>query len=407
VAEVEVDGQKRGINMIKELSQAWSRLPLEEKARFDQLAREDSERFSREFEDWRALQPEEALAEAYELARLSGFNFRRQRIARPEEGASGQSQHLSVPAEGTVGFILRGAERASLASEREDKRRKRGRPAGPETDDFDLMGGASLPSSEGHDASQSDRPMPHSAPASRKPDQSVDDLLGDLMLVEADAEPHEDYDDGGFGRPDTPSTGWSDATPQAMGAPRALGPQLCLDESGNLVLNQSSLSRDLGEEGVEDTGVVQESVSQYASAYRKGSACKWSPSETDMFYQALALYGTDLFLVQTFFRNKSAAQIKVKFAKELKKNPDYVEGVLTKQRQKLTKDTFEQLHGKIDTSKHFKPPPSPQPGDAVPEADGSIPEPQEEAEEAMPPPEPEYSAEDESLTTNRLMALFD
>ncbi|CAJ1353133.1 unnamed protein product, partial [Effrenium voratum] len=120
---------------------------------------------------------------------------------------------------------------------------------------------------------------------------------------------------------------------------------------------------------------------------------------------ALSLYGTDLFLVQTFFRNKSAGQIKTKYQKEMRKNPKRVEEALTERAQKLTKDTFEKLHGKIDVSKHYKPPPSPQPGD---EPEAHEPEIDEDMAElgGMPPPEPEYSAEDESLTTNRLMALF-
>lgn len=190
-----------------------------------------------------------------------------------------------------------------------------------------------------------------------------------------------------------------------------MGPQLRLDESGNLVLDKSSLTQNLEEEKMDtDSHVpVQEAVSQYASAYRRTPACKWSDEETDMFYEALSLYGTDLFLVQTFFRNKSAAQVKSKFSKELKKNPHHVEDVLTRSVKKLTKDPFERMHGKIDTSKHYKPPPSPLPGEER-EPDGSLAgddEAQHMPEAEPPPPEPEYSAEDESLTTNRLMALFD
>eukprot|EP00439_Symbiodinium_sp_Y106_P034376 s2548_g4.t1 len=229
---------------------------------------------------------------------------------------------------------------------------------------------------------------------------------------------------------------------EGMKPSQALGPQLCLDESGNIVLNQSSLSQNLTnmddplEEGA---GGVQEAVSQYTSAYKKTPACRWTDHETQMFYEALSLYGTDLFLVQTFFRNKSAGQIKTKYSKELKKHPDKVQEALTTKARKLTKDfcgssavmfvrrraekmrqdTFEKVHGKIDTSKHFKPPPTPDPGEN-PEPDGHVEEDLgdeglrsvEEDDElgdlgGMPPPEPEYSAEDESLTTNRLMALFD
>jgi len=254
-----------------------------------------------------------------------------------------------------------------------------------------------------------------------RPDSTVDDLLGGFELVEAQPEEapeepagSEDECSGGALLPhgdflEPPAAAWSE-TPEATGDPRVLGPQLCLDESGNIVLDHSSLLKGLNEDQpIENSGPVQESVSQYNCAYRSTPACKWSNEETAMFYEALALYGTDLFLVQTFFRNKSAAQIKTKFSKELKKNPAQVEEALTTRVKKLTKDTFERLHGKIDTSKHYKPPPSPQPGEEQ-EPEGHMPADEENPlgpEAEAPPPEPEYSAEDESLTTNRLMALFD
>ncbi|CAE7229274.1 bdp1, partial [Symbiodinium microadriaticum] len=115
---------------------------------------------------------------------------------------------------------------------------------------------------------------------------------------------------------------------EGMKPSQALGPQLCLDESGNIVLNQSSLSQNLtsmDDPLAEGAGGVQEAVSQYTSAYKKTPACRWTDHETQMFYEALSLYGTDLFLVQTFFRNKSAGQIKTKYSKELKKHPDKVQ----------------------------------------------------------------------------------
>eukprot|EP00435_Cladocopium_sp_Y103_P052970 s602_g16.t2 len=146
------------------------------------------------------------------------------------------------------------------------------------------------------------------------------------------------------------------------------------------------------EEGMDSN--VQEAVSQYSGAYKKTPRCVWTQSETDLFYEALSLYGSDLFLVQTFFRNKSAGQIKTKYNKD--------------QTLQDAPETFEKLHGKIDTSRHYKPPPEPQPGDE-PEPEVPLPEEDDDLGDlgGMPPPEPEYCAEDESLTTNRLMALFD
>ncbi|CAK0889412.1 unnamed protein product, partial [Prorocentrum cordatum] len=219
------------------------------------------------------------------------------------------------------------------------------------------------------------------------------------------------YEDQGLEEEEDDLFGFGDL-PQTMGAPKVRGPQMKIDASGNIVLDESSLHRTLHADDMADTeeaaSTTVQSVSVYTSAYRRTPPTKWTELETEQFYEALRLYGSDLFLVQTFFRNKSTAQIKTKFQKELKKHPDKVDEALTKQAKKLTKHTFEQLHGKIDTSKHYKPPPTPPSGED--EADGSLPgqgRPSAPEEDDVPPPEPEYSAEDESLTTNRLMALFD
>lgn len=214
--------------------------------------------------------------------------------------------------------------------------------------------------------------------------------------------------------------GWSD-TPEASGPARSFGPQLVINEDGEFVLDQSSLVQSVGEHiPVSEYGPITESTTPYQHAYKKASRAEsiWNAEETEQFYEALRLYGTDLFLIHTFFRNRTPAQIKSKFSREMKKYPDKVKQAAVRERKKLTKEVFESMHGTIDTSKHFKPPPSPKPGEE-PEPDGEIPgapgtepgapEPQEDEcdEEEDFFGEPEYTEEDENMTTNRLMALFD
>lgn len=193
---------------------------------------------------------------------------------------------------------------------------------------------------------------------------------------------------------------------EAAAQPQFFAPQVCIDAEGNIVLNQSSLSKQMesAQRPEEQAGAAVEAVGHYKQAYRKTPATKWSDKETEMFYEALALYGTDLFLVQTFFRNKTPSQIKSKYAKEMRKNRSQVEEALTSKAKKLTKESFEKQHGKIDTTKHYQPQPTPEPGHE-PEPDGSLPG--QEAETPDPFAEPEYNEQDENLTTERLMALFD
>lgn len=433
----------RGANLLVQLRKAWKELPREERLHYEALAAQDSERFQEEFEAWRGQHPDHGLGEPS-----------RPRLPRPRVPPIKQIDLAKAnPSEVRMDDILVGAALVGFEEEREERRRRakeakeaqlrkesRGNatPRGAVVGDASEAGRGSAARPAAHsehadpgswasgggqggagDSTWQDGPLPvpQGAPAMMRPDTVVDDLLGDLVLAESQhdedeqGEVEDDFNGGALlpreGLFDPPAAAWSD-TPEVMGAPRVLGPQVRLDESGNFVLDHSSLTQCLDQERpLESNGPVRESVSQYTSAYRKTPACKWSDDETDMFYEALALYGTDLFLVQTFFRNKSAAQIKTKYSKELRKSPARVEEALTTRVQRLTKDTFERLHGKIDTSKHYRPPASPPPGEDR-EPDGPAPAEERPPPEAeTPPPEPEYSAEDESLTTNRLMALFD
>lgn len=415
-------------------AKAWKELPVSERLRFEAQAAEDKNRFQQELETWAEKDPSACFGGGYDPKKVRSS---KPRLPKPQLPPLVPTREMDQ--------VLQGAFLLGLDAQREEQKRKAKKDAAADvarasqgtalSDWFDAGARAGQAPSQGGSL-----PEPLGTPSEMKPDTTVDDLLGDLLAVETQRtqddygadEFDEDHDEedtyaqsgGGALLPLLPHDdfdrhsrrsggGWSEM-PEAAGAPQVLGPQLCFDECGNIVLKQSSLSTSLDEDRPRTTqGPIQEcSVSEYEQAYRRTPPTKWSDAETDDFYEALKLYGTDLFLVQTFFRNKSAAQVKSKYSKELKKHPERVHMALTSQSQKLTKDTFERLHGKIDTSKHFKPPPSPLPGEEQ-EADASVPGsgrrggPEPEPEPAPPPPEPEYSAEDESLTTNRLMALFD
>ena len=60
---------------------------------------------------------------------------------------------------------------------------------------------------------------------------------------------------------------------------------------------------------------------RYAGAYKVTKPTKWSDEETDKFYDALAQFGEDLFLIQTRFKDKTANQISMKLRSERKRNP--------------------------------------------------------------------------------------
>lgn len=404
-------GGKR--SFLKDLSTAWRALEPADRERYQRRAAVDAERFQTMLAAWLAKQPDGGIPLPPEAQAAGRRGLPRARVPR----------EFIVRPPTEMGNLLHSAYMHGIDKTNERKQKR--------SDDAGAADGSLTAGQSRHDRAYLDG-GPAGAPVPLGPRQhepSVDDLLGDLMAVES---PQQSAGSGGYDNdnndyrgagalvhhgapPGSAFDGLDDDFdfPEASGAPKVLGPQLTLDEHGNIVLNKSSLSR--GSDGVPSNfehaaATTEESVTQYEEAYKSSPRVQWTEEETDFFYEAMRLYGTDLFLVQTFFRNKSAAQIKQKYTKEVKKNPEKLTRALTTEARKLTRDTFERLHWKIDTSKHFNPPASPVPGE-VPEVDGSLPTgsqgaPVEEEDELLPP-EPEFSAEDESHTTNRLMALFD
>lgn len=392
-----------GVSKLLALRKAWSKLSDEEKMDYVVRAAEDQERFRKELEVWRQDPANEEMANVDFVLEESKVSKPSRKFPRPRVQRSELIARPTRPETGNTEImydILTGTQILAAQERKAEQKAARARRA------EELEAGAF---SESLDRPDSRAVQDFEDAKNGHVDTSVDDLLGDLLAVEA--EPADEGDNGDiFGNAFQANSGggaFGFGSQQQV----ASGPQLCLDESGNIVLNQSSLSRNVVTETPLEEGMdsnVQEAVSQYSGAYKKTPRCVWTQSETDLFYEALSLYGSDLFLVQTFFRNKSAGQIKTKYNKEMKKNPKLVEEALTLKSKRLTKETFEKLHGKIDLSRHYKPPPEPQPGDE-PEPEVPLPEEDDDLGDlgGMPPPEPEYCAEDESLTTNRLMALFD
>lgn len=458
-ASAEGKPMPRGIAKLMKMRRAWREISYEERQRYESMAAAERQRFSEELEAWRQKQPDGGLGEAATayLGRRAQSLDKSARLPRPrlptDLPSAPRGGHNSMDAVLVGAALLKPAtapkvDKQPSLNSIDQGPQVSGHIQDEEDDDGWGDGGVSdnlvgLPSSaadssmgfgfSGANWGSSGLPTPQSAPTAMGPalgptasdNEPVDDLLADFMVPEISggapdpmdhlAQTHgfpqsfgpEEFAMARWEEPQSPVL-WSDR-PDTVGAPKVLGPQLCFNEAGKIVVNQSSLSQKMDREVPIDTdGPVQE-VEEYKKAYRRTPATKWSDQESLEFYEALSLYGTDLFLVQTCFRNKSASQIKAKFTRELKRYPDKVEAALLGNRRKLTVETFERLHGKIDTSKHYKPPPTPEPGQE-PEADGSLPGAGEEPqmpEEPEEPPEPEYTEEDESLTTNRLMALFD
>jgi transcription factor TFIIIB component B'' len=61
---------------------------------------------------------------------------------------------------------------------------------------------------------------------------------------------------------------------------------------------------------------------------RKLKNMKWSKVDTELFYRALEMCGTEFTLISELFRDKTRKQIKNKFLKEEKNNPQRISDTL-------------------------------------------------------------------------------
>jgi hypothetical protein len=125
--------------------------------------------------------------------------------------------------------------------------------------------------------------------------------------------------------------------------------ELVFDEEGNMVLQQVSGngSGDRISAAVEATTTVESATCGYDFAYRRPKPTRWSNEDTDRFYEALELYGSDQMLINTALPHFTAVQIRQKFKAEERNNPIRFKRVLYGSKKKISSIKFEQQHGLI------------------------------------------------------------
>lgn len=115
-----------------------------------------------------------------------------------------------------------------------------------------------------------------------------------------------------------------------------VAPQVTLDADGNIIIDQDSLVVSAGTIGAagNDHGMATVESHAYnehvtsASYAKRESAHKWEAAETEQFYVALRKFGTDFSLMESSFPKRSRRQLKLKFKREEKENPDRVDQAL-------------------------------------------------------------------------------
>ncbi|KAG9953707.1 hypothetical protein KCU85_g916, partial [Aureobasidium melanogenum] len=167
---------------------------------------------------------------------------------------------------------------------------------------------------------------------------------------------HTEAGDGGEGEN-------TEETPRP--APSANGPRLRIDAEGNLVVDEDSLRIDRqaqAERNAENLVVTENDdltkrVNQMSwinerrrdptdrVPFFKMKSDPWSDEETDRFYEALRMFGTDFFIISKMFAPKTRRQIKLKFIREERLDPDRVNRALAGDAVPMNLESFAEATG--------------------------------------------------------------
>jgi transcription factor TFIIIB component B'' len=148
-------------------------------------------------------------------------------------------------------------------------------------------------------------------------------------------------------------------------APVVTGPRLRIDAEGNLVVDEDSLRIDRqaqAERNAENLIVTENDdltkrVNQMSwinerrrdptdrVPFFKMKSDPWSDEETDRFYEALRMFGTDFFIISKMFQPKTRRQIKLKFIREERLDPDRVNRVLAGEAVAMDLGSFAEATG--------------------------------------------------------------
>ncbi|KAL7854195.1 hypothetical protein AOLI_G00210390 [Acnodon oligacanthus] len=131
-----------------------------------------------------------------------------------------------------------------------------------------------------------------------------------------------------------------------------LAPRVKVAEDGSLIIDEESLTVEVlrvkGPNPAEERDPIFErgSTTTYSS-FRKGTYTKpWSNRETDMFFLAISMVGTDFSMIGQLFPHRARIEIKNKFKKEERANSWRIDKAF-KERRRLDLDFFNNLLEKI------------------------------------------------------------
>lgn len=147
--------------------------------------------------------------------------------------------------------------------------------------------------------------------------------------------------------------------------PVVSGPRLRLDAEGNLVVDEESLRIDRQAQAARNaenlTVTENDDLTKRINSmswinerrrdptdrvpFFKMKSDPWSDEETDRFYEALRMFGTDFFIISKMFPPKTRRQIKLKFIREERLDPARVNRVLAGEAVPMNLESFAEATG--------------------------------------------------------------
>ncbi|PQE02885.1 hypothetical protein CJF31_00002689 [Rutstroemia sp. NJR-2017a BVV2] len=121
---------------------------------------------------------------------------------------------------------------------------------------------------------------------------------------------------------------------------------------GQIVIDERSLQVDRHRQAL-DEGLVMEEIEENdfskatnSGAYMKrASATRWDEAANELFYQGLRQFGTAFEMIAAMFPGRSRRQIKLKFVREERENPQKVDRALMGKTEEINFDEYTTLTG--------------------------------------------------------------
>ncbi|KAH8741705.1 transcription factor TFIIIB [Cryptosporidium ryanae] len=136
------------------------------------------------------------------------------------------------------------------------------------------------------------------------------------------------------------------------------GSKLSLDCKGEIIIEDTNLMNNSARQ-IDWLGLMEGRVyinenmagtclQPFSGAYKRTKGKRWSLEQTEKFYDALSLFGTDLMLVKSVFPEFTDKQVHDKFKAEEKRNKEKLDNILLNNKRKLTKEDIDKFNLKYN-----------------------------------------------------------